>query len=97
MYFDFLTFAAPAMILAVLIFQILATLRVRSDFGSSPEQKSMQLKLIWLLPLVGAALVFAVLRDEPRPTRSSRATSESRPAPPIAANDAHRAAPRNGA
>jgi hypothetical protein len=97
MYVDFLTLATPAMILAVIIFQIFATLRVKADSGSSPEQKRMQLRLIWLLPLVGAALVFAVLRDEPRPARSSRVTSQSQGTPPIAADAAGRKQTRKGA
>jgi hypothetical protein len=66
MYVDFLTFAVPAMVLAVLVFQVIATLRVSRDPGSSPEQKRMQLRLIWMLPLVGAALVMAVLPPTPR-------------------------------
>jgi hypothetical protein len=65
MYVDFLTLAVPAMVLAAIVFQVIATLRVKWDSGSSREQKNMQLRLIWLLPLIGAAVVLAVLAAPP--------------------------------
>jgi hypothetical protein len=63
--FDFLTFAVAGAAFATVLLQILATRRVRRDISFAPEQRSRQLWLIWLLPLVGAAIVLAVLRDEP--------------------------------
>jgi hypothetical protein len=58
-------------ILAVVAFQIRTTLRVfRSRLFDRP-QKIAQTKLIWLLPLIGAALVASVLEDEDRRDRGS--------------------------
>ena len=51
-------------LLAVALFQARVTRRVwRSDAFDRP-QKMAQSKLIWLLPVVGAALVSSVLEDE---------------------------------
>ncbi len=77
MTFNFLTIVASAMTLIVLGLQVWATLRVRRDAGSTPEQKSMQFKLIWFLPLIGAAVVLALLVDDARPGASDRSGSVS--------------------
>ena len=51
-------------ILAILAFQARTTLRVwRSKLFDRP-QKIAQSQLIWLLPVIGAAIVMSVLQDE---------------------------------
>jgi hypothetical protein len=58
-------------ILGVVAFQIRTTFRVfRSRLFDRP-QKIAQTKLIWMLPLIGAALVASVLEDEDRRDRGS--------------------------
>ncbi len=49
---------------AILAFQIWVTVRLRRTPIFDPPQKSAQTKLIWLVPLIGAAIVFAVLVGE---------------------------------
>lgn len=51
-------------LLSILLFQIWVTVRLRRTPIFDPPQKSAQTKLIWLVPLVGAAIVFAVLVGE---------------------------------
>jgi hypothetical protein len=74
---DIATLASIALLVTALVLQVLATLRVKRDGGSTPEQKGLQLRLIWLLPLVGAALVLAVLHEEPRSSHSVNRGQES--------------------
>lgn len=71
MQFDFLTLVALVALVLALVLQIVATRRVTGDASFAPEQRSRQLWLIWLVPILGAALVLAVLRDEP-PERGDR-------------------------
>jgi hypothetical protein len=53
----------------VLVFQIWVTVRLRrTPIFDSPE-KGAQTRLIWLVPVIGAAIVFAVLRSEERMER----------------------------
>jgi hypothetical protein len=52
------------LLVAALIFQVWVTLRVRRTPLYDRSQKSAQAKLIWLLPVVGAAIVFSVLISE---------------------------------
>ena len=49
---------------AALVFQIWVTVRLRRTQIFDPPQKSAQTKLIWLVPVIGAAIVFAVLVGE---------------------------------
>lgn len=72
MYFDFLSFAVLATILVSIILQVIATRRVRRDVAFAPDQRRAQLWLIWALPVIGAAVVLSVLRDEPAPERTSQ-------------------------
>ncbi len=65
MHFDFLTIAGAAMLLAAFTLQFVATRRVRRDTSCVPEQRRAQLWLIWLVPVLGAALVLTLLPDEP--------------------------------
>jgi hypothetical protein len=51
-------------LLAILVFQIWVTVRLRQTPIFDPPQKSAQTKLIWLVPFIGAAIVFAVLVGE---------------------------------
>lgn len=53
-----------ALIVATLIFQIWVTMRLRRTQIYDRFQKNAQTKLIWLLPVVGAAIVFSVLVSE---------------------------------
>ena len=65
MYIDFLTLVVPFLLLVTLALQVVATRRVRRDISFAPEQRSMQLWLIWLVPVIGAAVVLSVLHEEP--------------------------------
>lgn len=52
------------LLVGAMIFQVWVTLRVRRTQLFDAPQKSAQTKLIWLLPVVGAAIVFSVLVSE---------------------------------
>lgn len=52
------------LVLAALAFQAWVTLRLRRSQIFDVSQKRAQTKLIWLLPVVGAAIVFSVLKSE---------------------------------
>ncbi len=52
------------LLVAALVFQIWVTLRLRRTPIYDRSQKSAQAKLIWLIPVVGAAIVFSVLISE---------------------------------
>jgi len=67
---NYLTIFFPAAIITALVLSVLATRRVRRDVSFTTEQRSMQLWLIWLVPILGAALVLSILRDEPAPERN---------------------------
>lgn len=60
--------------------QAFATLRVRRSVAYEPAQKWAQIRLIWLLPLLGAALVLSVLHQDgelmPRRGASSQGPGE---------------------
>ncbi|HEU4412700.1 MAG TPA: hypothetical protein VFS43_46075 [Polyangiaceae bacterium] len=49
---------------ALVALQAFATLRVRRSVAYAPDQKWAQIRLIWLLPLLGAALVLSVLHQD---------------------------------
>jgi hypothetical protein len=51
-------------ILLVLLFQLRVTTRVWRSQAFDRPQKMAQSKLIWLMPLIGAALVASVLEEE---------------------------------
>ena len=65
MYVDFLTLMIPLMIAVTLVLQVVATRRVHRDISFEPDQRRAQLWLIWLVPVLGAALVLSVLHEEP--------------------------------
>ena len=50
--------------LFVLSLQTFATLRIRKSPSFEREQKRAQFKLIWLLPIIGAAMVLAILHQD---------------------------------
>jgi hypothetical protein len=58
------TWFGMALILGALVFQVWVTLRLRRTPIFDSSQKRAQTKLIWLLPVVGAAIVFSVLMSE---------------------------------
>jgi hypothetical protein len=55
-----------APLVALLVFQIWLTVRVFRSRLYERKQKIWQAQLIWLLPIIGAGLVFSVLREDDR-------------------------------
>jgi len=53
-----------------ILFQIWVTLRVWRSGLYEREQKVSQSKLIWLVPLLGAAICFSVLQQEEKAAAS---------------------------
>lgn len=66
-----------ALLLAAFAFQIWVTLRLRRTPIYDRAQKQAQAKLIWLLPVVGAAIVFSVLVSEEAYERKDRGGQSS--------------------
>lgn len=62
---DYMTVFVPAALVTAIGLAVVATRRVWRDVSFTADQRRAQLWLIWLLPIVGAALVLAILRDEP--------------------------------
>ena len=58
------TWFGAVLLLAAVVFQVWVTLRVRRTQLFDAAQKLAQTKLIWLVPVLGAAIVFSVLVDE---------------------------------
>jgi hypothetical protein len=54
------------LVAAILAFQTFVTFRVRRSALFDSAQKRLQTRLIWLVPMMGAALVFSVLSTEER-------------------------------
>ena len=64
-------------LLALIGLQVWATVRVfRSDLYER-DQKWMQAKLIWLVPLIGAMLVLSVLKEDDTSDRKNRTHQRS--------------------
>ena len=59
------------LLLAIVAFQVRTTVRVWRSGAFDKPQKMAQSRLIWLLPLIGAAIVGAVLEDEERRDRGN--------------------------
>ena len=60
---------------AVFALQVFATVRLLGSKSYAKDQRSAQMKLIWLLPFVSAAMVLAVLSQDataPRKDDSGR-------------------------
>jgi len=53
-------------LVALASFQIWLTVRVFRSRLFERKQKIMQAQLIWLLPIIGAGLVFTILQEEER-------------------------------
>lgn len=62
------------LLVAVVIAQILLTVRVWRSRSYDREQKMAQTRLIWLLPVIGAVLVFGLMppEDDPSSGRTDR-------------------------
>lgn len=60
-----------AILLALVSFQIWLTVRVHKSKLYEPKQKMMQTQLIWLLPIIGAGLVFSILHEDEQSQRPS--------------------------
>ena len=60
-----------AVLLALVAFQIWLTVRVHRSKLYEPKQKVWQTQLIWLLPIVGAGLVFSILHEDEKSQRAS--------------------------
>lgn len=67
-----------------LAMQLFATIRVQRSVAYAVDQKRAQFKLIWLLPVLGAAMVLAVMHQDgefnkpTKPTTSASASSSYR-------------------
>jgi hypothetical protein len=57
---------ASALVAIVLWMNVKATMQILRDSLSEPSQRLMQLLLVWLLPILGAIIVFAVHRPTER-------------------------------
>ncbi|WP_438030576.1 hypothetical protein [Sorangium sp. So ce233] len=66
--FDILVGTALA---ALLAFQVYVTVRVFRSRVYEPKQKVYQAQLVWLLPIIGAGLVFSILQEEDRSRRDA--------------------------
>ncbi|WP_437594213.1 hypothetical protein [Sorangium sp. So ce1000] len=66
--FDILVGTALA---AVLAFQVYVTVRVFRSRVYEPKQKVWQAQLVWLLPIIGAGLVFSILQEEDKAHRDA--------------------------
>jgi hypothetical protein len=60
------------LLLAALVFQVTVTRRVHRSSLFDRDQKRAQTKLIWLVPIVGAAIVFSVVASEEEAMRPKR-------------------------
>ncbi|HEX9296380.1 MAG TPA: hypothetical protein VF881_11105 [Polyangiaceae bacterium] len=56
--------AIGAVIVCIAIFQVWLTVRVFRSNMFERREKWMQAQLIWLIPVIGAGLVYSVLQEE---------------------------------
>jgi hypothetical protein len=61
-----------AAILAVVAFQVYLTVRVFRSRMYERKQKVWQAQLIWLLPVIGAGLVFTILQEDDQAERDAK-------------------------
>lgn len=66
-----------AAFLALVVFQIWLTVRVFRSGLYERKQKIWQAQMIWLLPILGAGLVFSILRDDETAERGTRSHLKS--------------------
>jgi Kef-type K+ transport system membrane component KefB len=60
---------AAALVAGVFLFQVFVTYRLWRTQVFERAQKVAQSKLVWLLPMLGAVIVFSMLSDEERHVR----------------------------
>jgi hypothetical protein len=60
----FLEAAVGLVVVLVVAFQVWLTFRVFRSNMFERRQKVLQAQLIWLLPIIGAGLVFSILQEE---------------------------------
>jgi putative copper export protein len=60
----FLEWAVGSIVVGVVAFQVWLTRRVFRSSMFERRQKILQAQLIWLVPILGAGLVFSVLQEE---------------------------------
>lgn len=65
--FDIVVLLALALIAAI---QVWLTIRVWKSPSYERGQKALQTKLIWLLPIVGAVLVYSLMPEEEDTSKS---------------------------
>ncbi len=65
---------------SVVGFQVWLTTRVFKSRLFEPKQKVWQAQLIWLLPVIGAGLVFTILQENAKAEREARALEAAHPA-----------------
>jgi hypothetical protein len=58
-----------ALLVALVAFQVWLTVRVFRSTLYERKQKILQAQLIWLVPIFGAGIVFAVLQEDTRAQR----------------------------
>lgn len=63
-------------ILALVAFQIWLTARVFRSRLYERKQKIWQAQLIWLLPVIGAGLVFSILQEDAKAQRGTSSRLE---------------------
>jgi hypothetical protein len=66
-----------ALLVLALAFQIWVTWRLRRSTIYDRSQKTAQAKLIWLVPVVGAAIVFSVMVSEEQYERKDKSGQSS--------------------
>jgi hypothetical protein len=64
-------------VLGVFAFQAWLTRRVFASQLYEHKQKVWQAKLIWLLPILGAGLVFSILQEDQKAERDASSRLES--------------------
>jgi len=57
-------FAIGLVIVCMVVFQLWLTVRVFRSNMFERRQKWLQAQLIWLIPIIGAGLVYSVLQEE---------------------------------
>ncbi|MCC6553633.1 MAG: hypothetical protein IT372_11520, partial [Polyangiaceae bacterium] len=60
-----------AAVLAIVAFQLHLTVRVFRSRMYERKQKVWQAQLIWLLPIIGAGLVFTILQEDDKAQREA--------------------------
>lgn len=60
-----------ALVLSLVGFQVWLTVRVARSKLYERKQKIWQAQLIWLLPIIGAGLVFTILQEDTKAEREA--------------------------